>query len=45
MSKSLTKLTVPELVAAGLAVTGRKADLVKRLPDAGHVGEGNTPEH
>ena len=49
MSKSLSKLTVPELnihlVAAGLTVTGRKADLVKRLLDAGQVGEGSVPEH
>ena len=42
-------MTVPELkrhlVTAALAVAGRKADLVKRLLDAGHVGEGNIPEH
>jgi len=43
MSISLSKLTVSELkrhlVTAGLPVTGRKADLVKCLLDAGHVGE------
>jgi len=43
MLKSLSELTVSELkrllVISGLAVTGRKADLVKRLLDAGHVGE------
>lgn len=43
MSVSLSKLTVSEmkrhLVTAGLSVTGRKADLIKRLLDAGHVGE------
>ena len=48
MLKSLSELTVSELkrhlVISGLAVTGRKADLVKRLLDAGHVGEGNIPE-
>ena len=48
MLKSLSELTVSELkrllVISGLAVTGRKADLVKRLLDAGHVGEGNVPE-
>ena len=35
MSSNLKKLTVPELkkqlVASGLSVTGRKADLVQRL--------------
>ena len=48
LKKSLSELTVFELkrhlVTAGLTVTGRKGDLVKRLLDAGHVGEGNIPE-
>ena len=37
MSASLSKLTVPQLkkqlVASGLSVEGRKADLVQRLQD------------